>query len=259
MSEPVVMSASSLNTMLRCGLQWDFAYVKRIRRPPGLKMALGIAAHAAIEVDLTQKMESGLNLPKEEVVETFRDAFTKEAEDAEETAKETRGSMLDSGVAIVDFWYDEQGVKTVPVAVEVHGQFTINGVPYDWTADLIDHNVWAQERIRDHKFVSRTPEQSDDRYLINMVGYAIGRRRQTGIVEGERVLEHYVRLKTPKYVPIVLETVTDEEIREFAEIVGGAYDAIQAGTFLPNGLQSGACSWCGYRDLCPAYRGRRSF
>lgn len=259
MSEPVVMSASSLNTLLRCGVQWDFAYVKRVKRPPGLKMALGIAAHDAIEVDLGQKIESGLNLPKEEVLETFRDKFVEVAADAEETKKETRGNMLDSGIAIVDFWYDEQGLKTKPEQVELHGQFTINGVPYDWTADLIDRDVFDEPRIRDHKFVSRTPEQSDDRYLINMVGYGIGYRQKTGNVESQRVLEHYVRLKTPKYVAITLDTVTDEEIHEFADIVTSAYETIQKGVFLPNGLQSGACSWCGYRDSCPAYRGRRSF
>jgi hypothetical protein len=29
---------------------------------------------------------------------------------------------------------------------------------------------------------------------------------------------------------------------------------IQTDNFPPTGLQSNACSWCGYKDICPAFR-----
>jgi hypothetical protein len=52
--------------------------------------------------------------------------------------------------------------------------------------------------------------------------------------------------------------VSDEEIVRFANIVESVAHAIKAGRFVPNGLASGACSWCGYKAICPAYQKRNT-
>lgn len=297
-AEPIVLSGSSLNTFLNCQRQWELAYVRRLKRPPGLKMARGIAAHAAAEIDLGHKLETGSNMPRDAVLDAFADSFKEVSVESPENPdkKETRGAYLDSGVGAVGYWYDEIGTATNPVHVEIHGQFTIKTdthpepMHYDWTADLVDEVpdgepmlesfddwvAWRKQsedpdpalgwigqrfaggrRVRDWKFVSRTPD-SAAAYVLNMVGYAIGLRRLLGGAEVGRQLDHIVLLKQPKYVPIADGPLTQEDIMGFTDIVEGAYKSIEAGVFPPTGLKSGACSWCGYADgTCTAYRRRR--
>jgi hypothetical protein len=261
MAEPVVLSGSSLNTFLRCARQWEYAYVQRLRRPPSLKAALGIAAHDAVETDLRQKIVTRVDIPKSDVVDAFATKFRTEAADSEENEKkkETRATMLDSGVIAVGHWYDHVAPATQPVLVEQNGQFLLTirdrrteetmAVPYDWTLDMVDE----QERVRDWKFVSKKPSGGQE-YVLNMVGYAVGYRRLTGKIERGVQLDHIVRTKVPQYVPISSGPIEDESIFAFAGIVKDVVASINAGIFPPTGLKSNACSWCGYADICPAYK-----
>jgi hypothetical protein len=212
---------------------------------------LGTAAHQALDLDLSNKIVHGEDLPKEQVVEDFAASFRVESEDAvENPAKnETKGTMLDSGVAAVGHWYDKVAPVTHPAAVEEHVQYKLNGIVIDGTIDIVHQDG----RIGDWKFVGRTPD-SGGAYLLNMVGYAIGYRRKTGRVETGIVLDHIVRLKKPKHVPIASGPVPDESILTYGGIIEDVSRSIEAGLFPPTGLKSNACTWCGYRDICTAYR-----
>ncbi|HET9614397.1 MAG TPA: PD-(D/E)XK nuclease family protein [Candidatus Limnocylindrales bacterium] len=245
-----VWSGSSLNTFLRCAKQWEFAYVYRYRRPPKLRMVLGTAAHYAAEVDLRQKIETHEDLPVDELVDAYADTYDKEAEEAEEAKNETRGEMKDKGVKSVRFWRAKVAPLIQPALVEEPISFIINGIPWTGTIDLVDEN----DVVVDHKFTSKTPSSADN-YILNMVGYAIGFRKASGRVESQVRLDHVVALKETKYVPIRSDgPVPDQSIVAFAEIVDTANRSVQAGLFPPTGLKSGACSWCGYQSICPAYR-----
>lgn len=251
MAEPVVLSGSSLNTFLRCAKQWEYAYVYRLRRPPSLKQALGISAHVAAETNMKAKLETWVDLPVDMVLDAFRDSFQEEGRDAEEKPdrKETRPAYLDSGIQAVRHWREVVAPLYQPAMVEQHVQFALNGIPIDGTMDIVDD----QGVIRDHKFVSRTPT-SGSTYVLNMVGYAIGYRQLTGSIETGIVLDHIVRLKEPKYVPIAAPgPVPDKSVIAYAGIVTDVKRSIDAGIFPPTGLQSNACSWCGYSDICQPY------
>ena len=252
MAEPIVLSGSSMGTYLRCPRQWEHVYVRRDRQRPNLKAALGTAAHAAAELDYRQKVTSGVELPKDVVLDAFRDAYVESSYDAVEKPekKETIPLFLDSGIQATGFWYDDVAPLYQPVLVEQNGQFTINGIHYDWTLDYTDD----KDVVGDWKFVGRTPNSAET-YVLNMIGYAIGFRRLTGEIESGVRLDHVVRLKKPIHVPIEGPTVPDDDIYAFADTVKSVYDSIQMGSFPPNGLKSGACSWCAYADgTCKAYR-----
>ena len=253
MADPQVLSGSSLNTFLRCARQWEFAYVQRVKSPPTLKLALGSAAHTAVEKDLTHKLQTEEDLSKDEIQTIFRDEFVKEAQDAVEGKGETKGSMTDSGVQAVGFWRDEVAPRTKPALVEQPVKFKINGTDITGTIDIVHDD----DRVGDWKFTGRSP-QSGKSYVLNMVGYALGFRHLTGRMEKSILLDHIVRTKTPKHVPIESEgPVPDRSIQAYARIVGDVARQIDAGLFPPTGLQSNACSWCGYKDICSAYQASR--
>lgn len=246
MAEPVVLSGSSLNTFLECASLWELLYVRGLRRPPSLKMALGIAGHAAAEVDLKQKITSGRDLPRDEVLDAFRDSFVENSRDSDEfpARKETRHVYLDSGVAAMLVWHKDVAPTVDPVMVEEPVQYTINGVNYSGTIDLVDR----KKRVRDWKFVGRKPSPTDQKYVLNMTGYAVGYRYKTGEIESGVVLDHIVRTQTPYHFPVSSDTpVPDQSIQSFAAIVEESYGAIQRGSFPPTGIRSGRCSYCPFR------------
>ena len=246
MAEPVVLSGSSLNTFLECAALWELTYVRSLKRPPSLKMALGTSGHAAAEVDLTQKITTHRDLPEDIILDAFRDSFVKESHDSPElpAKKETKAVFLDSGIAAMKVWHKDVAPTVQPTMVEEPVQFRINSIPYSGTIDLVDD----QERVRDWKFVGKKPSPRDQKYVLNMTGYAIGYREKTGLVEKGVILDHIVRTQQPYHFPVESKTpVPDESIFAFADIIKTSHDAIQAGSFPPTGIRSGRCSYCPFR------------
>lgn len=247
-----VLSGSSLKTFLRCPQQWEYAYVYRFRRPPALRMVMGTAGHRAAEVHMLGKLVSREDGPLDVALDAFSDTYDEEAKEAfEEPAKNnTVPKIKDKGIASVKFWHKSVAPLIQPLEIERPISFNVNGIPWTGTLDLVDEDLI----VRDWKFTGRTPRNADA-YLLSMVGYAIGYRVETGGVEQGISVDHIVGLKTPTYVPIKSDgPVPDAAIIAFTQTVENANRQIQAGLFPPNGLVSGACTWCGYRDICPAYK-----
>jgi hypothetical protein len=235
---------------LDCPKKWEYAYVKRIKRAPRLKMILGSAAHLAVELDLRHKMETGSDLPRSEVQETFRDEFVKESKETDDRSDDV-GKLTDSGVDTVGVWHDVVAPGTHPAMIEQEIQYRLNGTPISGTIDVVHENG----EVGDWKFTGKTPDRRANTYLLNMVGYVIGYRRKTGSIESGVRLDFMVRTKQPKHVPIISAgPVPDQSIVAYAGIVDDVVRSVDAGLFPPTGLRNGTCSWCGYRDICPAYR-----
>lgn len=266
-TDPMVLSGSSVNTYLRCGKQWEYAYVLQLRRPPSIKQGLGIAAHEAVGFNLAQKVLTYMDLEEEEVVQKFEDEWDVMAVDIEDvvnvegidertgkktkTRKETKAAARESGIKAVMVHHEELSTKVQPVWVEREISFQLNdSIAYTGIFDMADD----RGRVRDHKFVSRKP-QDGGAYILPMIGYALGYRQISDEPETEIVLDHIVRTQDPYYLPLASGgPVTDAAIQQFARVVTEVRRGIDAGIFNYNGLQSHACGWCGYADICPAYR-----
>jgi len=245
---PLVLSASSVTTFLRCGRQWYYAYVAEIKSPPSVRQVLGVAAHSAIEANMLQKLDSYLDLPTEAVEDVFAGEYDRLVGDVE-TPEEDIGRAKDSGIALIHKHHSEVAPRIQPIWVEEPVQFAVNGIPYSGMIDVVDDH----HRVRDWKTTTRRP--SGQNYLLNMIGYALAYRQRTGETESEVVLDYLVRTKVPQYIPIASGGPVDgKAVVNFASVVTEVAETIQAGNFAPNGLVNGACSWCGYKNLCPAYQ-----
>jgi PD-(D/E)XK nuclease superfamily protein len=247
---PQVLSASSVATFLRCEQQWYYAYVEKLRRPPSIRQAIGLAAHSSIEHNMTQKIQSRTDEPLDVALDIFSDEYDSLTQDTEEPEEDpVKGK--DSGLRTLTVHHKQVAPLIQPIMVEQAVMFDIENVPYSGYIDLVDDRL----RIRDSKFVGRKPSGVGTQYITNMTGYAIGYRQLTGKTESEVVLDFHVRTKKPYHLPVASGgPIEDSAIRSFARIVRMVASRIKAGVFLPTGLSHQACGWCGYREICPYYR-----
>lgn len=260
MPQPLVLSASSISTFLRCGLQWYYAYVVGIKAPPSLRAVRGIAAHRAVEVDMRQKITSGIDVPVDDMLDAFDSSWTEETVDGFEVREgEEPGDVKDKGYALVKLYHREVAPHIQPTLVEEPIQFTINGQVYSGQIDIgrmVTEDAWdgpvEKLELRDTKTTGRTP--SGSAYLLNMTGYAVGLRQARHEVESDVVFDYLIANQTPTYKELRLGgPISDDQIRRFGVIVDSVASAIETGRFVPNGLLSNACGFCGYRPICPAY------
>jgi hypothetical protein len=213
-------------------------------------MVIGTATHAAIETNYRQKVGTGQDMPLADVLDAFSDSYDLEIMDVDEYGDEDIGEAKDQGAALTTIYQEQVAPVVQPVLVEEQIQAEINGIPYSGFLDVTDHN----NRIRDTKTTGKRP--IGDAYKLSMTGYAVLFRHYSASIESGITLDYLIRTKKPYYLPIEGGTVDDGEIRRFAGVLGGVSGGISAGSFPPNGLVNGSCSWCGYADLCPAYTAR---
>jgi hypothetical protein len=240
---------------------WYFAYVAGVKSPPSLRAIRGIAVHAAVEVDMRQKMTTRVDIPVNDMIDAYDTSWNAETVDGYRVGEdEVPGVVKDKGVELLRLYHETVAPTIQPIMVEEPIQFAINGQPYSGQIDLgteveVDLGWGPPEKrlvIRDTKTTARTPGAGT--YLLNMTGYAISQRQITGRIEADTVLDYLIALKEPVYKPISMGgPVTDDQIRQFAGVVDDVSSSIHAGSFVANGLVSGACSWCGYKAICPAY------
>lgn len=211
---------------------------------------------------MRQKMTTRVDLPVSDMLDAYDSSWNEETVDGYSiTGDEVPGTVKDKGYELVRLYHTEVAPKIQPVMVEEPIQFQINGQAYSGQIDLGElvtvEQPWGppEERlvIRDTKTTGRTP--AEDAYLLNMTGYAIAQRQKTGLIEADTVLDYLVALKEPKYKEIRMGgPVTDAQIAQFANVVSAVAASIKAERFVPNGLINGACGWCGFRSICPAYQ-----
>ena len=257
MTDPIILSGSSINTFLRCGQQWAFAYIDKLKAPPNLKQVVGIATHKAVEVNMTQKVTTKLDLPTNDVLDAFSASYDEQLPDVEAADPKEVGKSKDSGIAVTRIYHTEVAPPIQPLWVEQEVQFAIDDRPYSGVIDLVEvrqGGVFGEDYvIRDTKTTGRKP--SGDGHAVAMTGYAVAFRHLTGRVEHDIVLDYLVRTAKPYYLPVANQgPIRDATIAQFGAIVGDVGRTIDAGNFIPNGLQNNACSWCGYTNVCPAYK-----
>jgi RecB family exonuclease len=247
--DETALSASSVNTFLRCAYQWELAYVYKVKRPPSVRQILGIAAHEAVEVNYRQKIDTYEDLPVEDVQDAFATAYKNLVIDVEDPEEDT-SKAKDSGALVISEYQKTVAPQVQPLFVEEPISFEIEGVPYSGVVDVVDHD----ERIRDLKTTARKPSGRGD-YGLNMVGYALGYRTVHGGQEQDLILDYMVRTKEPYHYPVSNGGPTPPEaIKAFADILTTVSGSIKLGSFPPTGLSSGACSWCGYAQMCKYYK-----
>ena len=258
-------SLSQYRTYMRCGLQYEYRYIKDIVAPPGVAMIEGSAVHKALEVGLREKKESNKVPPVDVMVDAWRDSFTEKQKEVnwelelaqEQSTKQRLLKDLETRDRQFIQMYNEQHLPKV-APKEVESRFwTIMGpmaVPILGYIDLIDSGEADPELdgalVVDHKVVARSKTQHDTDTDLQLTLYSkVSNVPNVGF-------NAFVKNKTPVIKNLrSTRTATDYERMEF--LVVEIAKAVAAGVFLPADPGDYTCSpkYCGYYHMC---HGRRS-
>ena len=260
------LSASQLSMYTRCPKQYEYRYMKGIKRPPNLNMIVGTSVHASAEVNYGSKFKKKKPVTLDVALDAFSTAWRKNKADAEDEGKTKEGTQKDRGVAMSKSHYLEIAPKWQPVE-EPELEFTvaIPGVKrklYGFI-DVIASPVVAVpgplklkraeplRMVRDNKTSGRKYDKLSVEVSGQLTAYEHVHRELFGKPSDGVGFDIMVADKNSTDVEVQKQTTTrtDAEITRFHQTAQAIEKGIVAGVFPPVDDQK-TCSWCGYRDIC---------
>ena len=248
------VSASRLNTWLSCRLKFYFRYVLGLTKPRTAALYVGHTVHGVLRLWNQARWRRQV-LSTEDLKQRFDALWQSDQqkapvkwEDGEEVAEQqTAWSLL-------DLYFRESPIppNELPEAVEVSAEadLTQHGLPK--LIGILDL-VRAGGRIVDYKTVGQTP--SDEKAIhtneVQLSGYAVLYRANTGKTEGGRDLHQLVKTKTPKLVVTQQGPMTQpQQTRLFRQMESYA-EGLARQDFVPSpGMQ---CSMCSHLVECKTW------
>ena len=245
------VSASRLNTWLSCRLKFYFRYVLGLTKPRTAALYVGHTVHGVLKLWNQARWRRQVLTPK-----ALRQQFDAlwlsdqqnapvqwdEGEEAEE--QQTAWSLLD-----LYFRASPIPPNELPEAVEVlaEADLTKHGLPK--LIGILDL-VRAGGRIVDYKTVGQTP--SDEKAIhtneVQLSGYAVLYRANTGKTEGGRDLHQLVKTKTPKLVVTQQGPMTQPQQTRLFRQMESYSEGLARQDFVPSpGMQ---CSMCSFINDC---------
>jgi hypothetical protein len=249
----------------KCGVQYEFRYIRGMKVPPGVAQIRGSAVHRSIEHNYRQKIGSKTDLPLDVVKDVAAEAvdvsFAGEVSFLEEEEKvgvrKIRDTTKDTAVGLAQAYREKKAPTIQPIAVEEH--VTVSPDPSAFPRPLtgIEDLVDDQRIVHDTKTASKTPnaDAADKSQQLSM--YAILERARSGQDPAGLALDTLIETSGGKR-SIVTQTTTrtPEDASRLLLRLATAIRGIEAGVFVPTNPENWWCSnkWCGYFNVCPFVR-----
>ncbi len=251
------LSITQINMLARCGEQYRFRYVDGIKSPPGVALVIGKATHAAIEKDLTNKIQWGALLPDDAIAETAADATRKAWSDDEPTLQDgdpDQGGAVDAAVSLATLHHRELAPKIEPISLERGFVLSLDGFPFDLMGYV---DIDEATRIRDTKTASKSPSGNEADKSDQLTLYHLDATVR-GDVGKTVALDYLVKTKVAKAITLESTRGPEDHARLLRKVEASA-KVIEAGNFAPTSPDNWWCSakWCGYFDRCD-FGSRRS-
>lgn len=256
MSKPY-LSASQMDMLCRCGEQYRRRYVENDIIPPGIAMLKGTGLHGAAEANMRQKIDSHVDLPVQDIVETAVETFKTQLHggyslsEAEESVGATKvlSEAIDDLATMADVHATEQAPDYQPtmveqaVRIELPGERDLLGI-----IDLADD----QHRVVDFKTSKRKKRQTDADDSVQLTVYAASYQAVVQHPPSLVRLDTVVSTKTRCERQVLNSQRDGKDFAALAARINMATQAIAKGVFLPAAPGSWACSpaYCGYWNSC---------
>lgn len=254
---------SQLNMLFKCGIQYEFRYIKGIVRPPNSAMVVGTGVHVTADKSFTEKFE-GRDLPAlDEIKDLARDTVANKfdgqgimftTDEAADGPGKVKAAIIDQAVALAALHREAVAPILAPI-IKPEKDFRLAFPDSDWkiggVIDLYAADASGKKWLRDLKTSRATPGARTIADSLQMTLYALALSTETKQQEIAVAMDFLVKNKTPKYVEQQGTRGPDDYKRLFNRM-RAAFKAIESGTFMPALPGVWWCSplWCGYWDLC---------
>ena len=246
---------SSLNMAFRCGEQFRRRYIMDEIIPPGIAAGRGTGVHKANEVNLKQKIRTGIDLPVSDMKDAARDGYVNAFKNGVYLCRDDRpakNKLLNDGLnetlTLTGLYHDEVAPEIKPV--EVERQFFIDIGLSMPLAGIID--IEQDEKVDDLKTAGKSWSPNQIEKEIQPIFYSLAHEKETGI----RPVFNYhilVNLKTGAKRQVQSIKATNNHYSALFEKLKMFIRMIETGTYLPANPTSWWCDekWCGYYLSCP--------
>ena len=251
---PAALSPSSMATFTSCPLAFRFSYVERLPEPPSAPASKGTLVHLALQHLLWRP-------PAERTLDAaladLRRAADEFAAHPEYTGLGLGGDELAAFHADAEVllrrYFEIENPRTVDVlGLELRVTTTTEqGVTIRGVIDRLELDPDGELVVTDYKTGSAPGEGFEQRSLAGVQVYALLCERMFGRRPARVQL---IYLSTPEKI---VTRPTDQSVRGVELKAGALMSAIRTacarGDFRPR--TSALCSFCSFREFCPAYGG----
>lgn len=266
------LSASQLSMYTRCAKQYEFRYIKGIKRPPSLSMILGTGVHKSAEVNYAHKLKTKKAVKLSVAMDAYDTTFAEKKGEAERVSRVVEGQEKDRGYKMAEAHYREiaPGLQPVEkpeleftVAIpglrrKLYGFIDLIASPIVSVGNLIK-KVSPKRYVRDTKTSGRKFDRMSVEISSQLTAYAYAHKILFGKLPDGVGLDITIAKKGSEQVDVQTETTTrtPDELARFASTAAQIEKGIQAGVFPPVD-DAKVCGWCGYKDLCMPNASRRA-
>jgi len=253
---------SHVSLLMKCGIQYEFRYVKGMRRPPGVAAHIGGGTHKGVEVNMLHVKEKRELLPEDAVAEAARDEVNRrfaddgvmlEGDEVSVGLDTIKGEAVDTAVTLAKLHRNVLAPSIQPVHVERKWVIELPDQPFDLSGTI---DLQEPDRIRDTKTAAKSPNAEAAHNSDQLSFYALA-----ALVHDKQLpklqLDYLVKTKTPKVVTLETER-SREDLTIVVRRLQVVMSSIQTGVFLPAPQDSWVCTrkFCGWFDMCPYSRKR---
>ena len=255
MSDKPYISTSQITTFDGCGEQYRRKYIEREFLPSGVAGLRGSAVHGASEVNLRQKIASGVDLPLSDLVDAAATAFERRKDEGYMLTPEEKaigasivlGQAKDRAVKLTGLYADRVAPHIQPKKVETRQRIALPG-EYDLLG-ILDVTT-TDDRIKDLKTGKALAQETVDQSLQFSM-YALTFRAVEGVDPTGIDVENLVDTRVPKHVRLT----TTRGRRDYEVLVNrlnALLAAREAGVFAPAAIGEWRCSarWCSFFTTC---------
>lgn len=267
MPKKPTLSASKLDMLYRCGVQYYYRYVINEIKPPAVALPIGISVHKSAEVNLRKWIETGSYISQDEAMNIAADTMSAEwnkgvmlsQDEVALGVPKVKGMAIDRSVKMAQCHYRDVAPYLQPIQIEVFGQIKLEHYPFD-----ISYKIDVEEplHIRDLKAGGKARSQADVDSSIQLSIYTMAflnkyKRWPTYVaIDSVSMSDKGVGAK---YTPLISVRGQDH-IDAAMQRIDKAAELIEREIYIPANSDSWTCSpkWCGYWDQCPyAHRSER--
>lgn len=276
---------SHLGVLYRCGHKFERIYLLGEREPPTTPLVIGTATHAAIAINLQNKIDKGTLLTREAVQDLSRDAFIKawqempimlNEEEISEGLKKTKDTCQDTTIDLATEHHYSIAPKLKPKHVERKWVLVAQGYPFDMagTIDIDEEQEFDFEkgiylpkaviRIRDTKTKGKNMGQREVDTSEQYSFYHFAKYMMDGVMADYVIQDNLIKptKKRKAFAISYTSTRTKDDHEVVKNRFAQACSIIEKQAFTPANPSDWWCSksFCGFaaNGSCKYFNSKRS-